>query len=106
MKSLKLIGGNEYVLEDAEADYLQKLIYKGELKFVQLSNGDLINISSISRLGSLDKKAHWSGHPLNDDKTGFWRGGQFIHLEAENFNMVEYLEDPKYLAMLPIKLLK
>ena len=106
MKSIKIISGPEYILEDDEALYLQKLIASGQSKFVSLSNGDLINISAISRIGNLEQKAHWGGYPLNDDKTGFWREGQFIHLDTGNFAEIEYKDDPKYLTMSKVKLLK
>lgn len=106
MKSIQIIKGPEYILEDSEAEYLQSLISTGTNKFVKLSNGDLINVAAISRIGKLEQKAHWGGYPLNDDKTGFWREGQFIHLEAGNFAEIEYQDDPKYLSMSPVKLLK
>lgn len=106
MKSLKIINGPEYVLEDEEALYLQKLIASGQSKFVSLSNGDLINISAIARIGELEKKGCWKGWYLNDEKTGFWRDGKFLHLEKEELEEIEYKDDPKYLNMSPVKLLK
>ena len=106
MKSIRIINGPEYILEDAEADYLQSLIKSGNSKFVSLSNGDLINVSAISRIGKLEQTAHWGGYPLNDDKTGFWRDGEFMHLETQHFSEIEYKDDPKYLSMSPVKLLK
>ena len=99
MKILKLIDGKEYLLDDSEIDYIKEILNNPKVILIPLSNGDLINKSSISRLGELDKIPHWDGYPLNKDGKSFSRDGRIIYLEADNFNKIEYEDDPKYQAM-------
>ncbi len=101
-----MMDSKEYLLDDEEVEYVKKLISSGQFKLLPLSNGDVININSIARIGELDKKKFWGGYPLDKDGNYFWRDGQQIHLDAENYGEVHSEEDPKYLTMLPVKLLK
>ena len=108
MKILKLIDSKEYILDDGEANHLQGLLLGGKVKFILLSNGELINISSISRIGELDQKPHWNYYPVEEDKTGkyFYRDGKRVYLEVNNFSEIKYKDDPKYLSMPKISVKK
>lgn len=101
-----MIDGKEYLMENEEAEYIKSLIKSGQFKFMPLSNGDIININSVARIGELDKKKFWGGNPLDKDGNYFWREGDQIHLGAKEQNEIELLDDPKYLKMQKIKLLK
>ncbi|MCR4330232.1 MAG: hypothetical protein NUV65_06845, partial [Candidatus Roizmanbacteria bacterium] len=62
MQIIKLIGGSEYVLSDEEAEKVKSAVLKGG--FVHISNGDMINTSSISKVGALEKVKSWGGYVL------------------------------------------
>ncbi len=106
MKILKLISGKEYLLEDDEADYIKQIIATSD--FIPLSNGDVVNAKVIERISELDKKPHWNYYPVEEDKSGkfFYRDGQKIHLEADHLCEIEYKDDPKYLTMPKVNILK
>ena len=97
MKIKKLIGGSEYVISDEEAEYLGKIVMEGKVKFITLSNGDMINTSSISKIGSLDKVKSWGGYVLRNDGRSFVRDGEVVYLNGNDD--IEEIEDPKYKVM-------
>lgn len=95
MQIIKLIGGTEYLLADEEAEKVKNAVLKGG--FVHISNGNMINTSSISRIGSLDKVKSWGGYILRSDGRSFNREGDIIYLDSRD--VVEEIEDPKYKTM-------
>ena len=103
MKTLRLISGQEYLILDEESDYLSDIIIKGKTNFITLSNGDVININSISKVGSLDKVKHWGGYVLRKDGRSFLRGGDVVWLDGNE--IIEEMDDPKY-KLMPIINLK
>jgi hypothetical protein len=107
MKILRLISNKEYFLEDDEADYIKQIIATSD--FIPLSNGDLINAKAIERISEPDKKPHWNYYPLSQDKEGNWyfyRDGKRVYLESHNLEEIGYQDDPKYLTMPKISVLK
>jgi len=107
MKILKLISGKEYFLDDDEADYIKKMIVNSD--FIPLANGDLINTKAIERISEPDKKPHWNYYPLSQDKEGNWyfyREGRRVYLEQNNFEEINYQDDPKYISMPKVSVLR
>lgn len=100
MQIIKLIGGTEYLLSDEEAEKVKEAVLKGG--FVYISNGDMINTSSISKIGSLDKVKSWGGYVLRNDGRSFVRDGEVVYLNGNDG--VEEMEDPKYKLMQPISI--
>lgn len=97
MKIIKLIDGKEYVIDDEEIGYIKHIFPK--VDFITLSNGEVINKSSISRIGDPDKIPHYHGYPLNKDGRSFIRDGERIYLEKSSFKEITHQEDPKYLTI-------
>lgn len=107
-KIIKLIGGREYLIEDEEFEVVKDFIRRGKL--IELTNGDLINPSSISHAGELAKRRFWGGYPLEQDKENsgeyFIRDGERMYLEVHNYEEVEEKDDPRYLGVSKVKLLE
>lgn len=106
MKIIKTMGSQEYVISDEEAEYLGKIIMEGKVGFITLSNGDLINIKSISKIGMPDKVKSWGGYFLRSDGRSFVRDGEVVYLNGND--EIEEMDDPKYKTMniISIKRLK
>lgn len=102
MKIIKLIGGKEYVLADQEYEVFKQLVKQNKL--IELSNGDLVNSSSIAHCGEPDTLPHWQSWPLDREGKYFMRNGSRIYLESHNFAEVEQLPDPKYKTLARVKL--
>lgn len=105
MKVIQLVSGREYILSDEEADYAKK-VYMAGAPAIELTNGDVIARHNISLIGEPDKKPQWHGYPLNKDGRSFMRDGQRIYLERDSFGEIEYVDDPKYLTMPKVGILK
>lgn len=94
MRTLQTISGQEYLLSDEEAEKIKKNFDK---KFIQLSNGDVISVGSISKVGSLDKVKSWGGYVLRKDGRSFIRDGDIVNLEGDE--IFDLIDDPKYKSM-------
>lgn len=106
METIKIMGGQEYLVSDEESEYLKKIVLEGKVKFITLSSGDMVNISSISKIGSLDKVKSWGGYILRNDGRSFVRDGEVVYLNGNDD--IEEIEDPKYkqMAIISIKQLQ
>lgn len=104
MKVIQLINSREYMVEDDEAEYIKGLLSTGKVQFINLTNGTMINISSISVIGDLEKEKVWEGYILDRDGRWFVRDGQRIYLEGNE--KIEERTHRKYASMNPIKLLR
>jgi hypothetical protein len=104
MQTIKTIDGMEFLLENNEAEYIKSII--ATQNFINLSSGDMINTKSIARIGQLDKIATYDGAPISRDRTHFFRDGKRINIGENDTAGIEMLDDPKYISMSPVKLLK
>ncbi len=94
MKTLQTISGQEYLISDEEANKIKKNLDK---KFIQISNGDVIGVMSISKIGSLDKVKSWGGYVLHKNGRSFVRDGEVVYLSGND--IPEEMDDPKYKSM-------
>ena len=101
MQTIKTMDGQEYLLDDEQAENVKKAILTSS--FLQLQNGDMINTKSVSKVGSLDKVKHWGGYVLRKDGRSFLRDGDIIWLDGNE--EIEEIDDPKY-KLMPIINLK
>ena len=91
-------------MDDDEFVIIKEMLKKPGL--IELSNGDLINPISVSHVGEPDKRKFWDGYPLDDEAKYFIRDGERIYLEGYNYQDIEEREDPKYINLPKVKLLK
>jgi len=105
MKIIQLISGREYLIEDEECEYIKSLI-KQDKKLIGLSNGDVINLSSISVMGEPEEVPYWDGYQLNKDGKSFMENGRRVYLDAQHLEQIEYFTNPKYQAMPKVSVLR
>lgn len=96
MKILKTWSGQEYILQDEEADNIVKIKNSPSKKaFLQLRCGAYVDISAIESISGVPLIAHsQEGQPLSKDGRSYIRDS--IRIYVEDFDSIQYLPDPKY----------
>jgi len=87
MKQLSLMNGMKYPISDEEAENIKKII--NDTKFIELRDGTLINVLSISSISEVETVKYWKGHRLNKDGNSFVRNGIRVYLEKCDFWEIE-----------------
>ena len=100
MKIIKLIDGKEYIITEETAENVKVAIRRGG--FIELENGAMLNVSSISRVDNPDKVKSWGGYVLRNDGRSFVRDGEVVYLNGND--VIEEIEDPKYKLIRPINI--
>ena|SRR3990167_11332929 len=95
MKIIKIIGG-EFVLEDDEAENVEKtVLVSGGKGFMKLRCGAFINITAIQVIMDIPLIAYsQGGYPLEKNGRSFIRDG--VRVMVEDLDTIQYLPDPKY----------
>ena len=97
-KILRTFSGNEWLLENDEAENVIAVKKKGVKAFLQLRCGAYVDTSAIESIGGVPVIAHSaSGKPLSKDGRWFVEDGKRVYVE--NFAGIQYLPDPKYTAL-------
>lgn len=77
MKEIKIMGGESIIITDSEANQIINIA--NSAKFISLSNGDFINVSSIVSIREPETEAFFMGNKMSKDGTkvfvqGEWKG--------------------------------
>lgn len=103
MKLLKTFSGQEFVLEDEEAENVVKIKSADKKAFLELRCGSFVDTSAIETIGEIPLIAYSSsGCPLSKDGRSYMREGSRVWVE--DFGGIIYKPDPKYKKMLDAQL--
>src|SRR3990167_615240 len=95
MRIMKTFSGQEFILEDDEADNIVKIKQSSSKAFLGLRLGSYVDTSAIESITGIPIIAVSSGgYPLSKDGKSFMREGRRIYVE--NFDGIKYVPDPKY----------
>lgn len=84
------MGGRTHFIGDDEFENIIKII--DQAKFLQLRNKVMINTSSITEIGEVEKIPCWSVYPVQETKEGKYiiREGEKCFLDPENIKQITY----------------
>ncbi len=96
MKILRTFSGQEFVLEDDEAENIIKVKNTGNGKaFIGLRCGAYVDAAAIESISEIPLiPFSRDGHRLSKDGRSFVRDGQRVYVE--DLEGIQYLPDPKY----------
>ena len=87
MKEIKIMGGESIIITDEEAKKIASII--NNAKFIELSGGDLINISYIASIREPEQDAYFMGNKMSKDKTKVFVSGEW-KMFAGDINKITY----------------